>query len=74
MSIFSLADFMGCPPVGAVTGVHRHRLRPGDLPGGWFSRGEDFYVATREDISLAIRGDLEVATREDFFMATDRGP
>ncbi len=28
MSIFSLADSMGCPPPGAVTGVHRHHPRP----------------------------------------------
>lgn len=38
----------------------------GTFPVDGSARGEDFYVATREDISLAIRGDLEVATREDF--------
>ncbi|MDA8075156.1 MAG: hypothetical protein M0Z40_07980 [Actinomycetota bacterium] len=35
------------------------------------ARGEDVYMATREDFSLATSGDLEVATREDFLMAMD---
>jgi len=38
------------------------------------ARGEDVYMATREDFSLVTRGDLEVATRDDFFMAMDRVP
>ena len=37
------------------------------------ARGEDVYMATREDFSLATSGDLEVATREDFLMAMDTG-
>ena len=45
----------------------------GTFPVDGSARGEDFYVATREDILLAIRGDLEVATREDFLMAMDTG-
>ena len=36
------------------------------------ARGEDVYMATREDFSLATSGDLEVATREDFLMAMDK--
>jgi len=39
MFIFSLADFMECPPVGVVVGVHLHRLQPGGLPGGCLSEG-----------------------------------
>jgi hypothetical protein len=73
MSVFSLADFMGCPPVGAVRGVHRHRLRRGTLLVDGSARGEDFYLATSADFPLAMREDLEVATREDFFMAMDTG-
>jgi hypothetical protein len=44
---------------------HRHRRHPEDASGGCSERGEDFYLAAREDI--------ELATREDFFMAMDRG-
>ena len=43
---------------------HRHRGHPEDTGGGLSERGEDFYLAIREDIQLA--------TREDFFMAMDR--
>src|SRR5581483_12465344 len=56
MFIFSLADFMGCPPVGAVDGVHHHGLQPGVFPVDGSVRGEDFYLATRGDMNLATAG------------------
>jgi hypothetical protein len=63
MSIRSLADFNGVLLVGPGVAWRRHRDRPGDSTGGCKTRGEDFYMATSEDI--------DVATREDFFMAMD---
>src|SRR6266851_2441530 len=37
MSIFSLADFIATSSGRSGVGWHRHRLRPGDTPGGCFS-------------------------------------
>src|SRR5260370_41417905 len=37
MSVFSLADFMATSSGRIGVGWHRHRLRPGDTPGGCFS-------------------------------------
>jgi hypothetical protein len=48
----------------SVWAGHRHRGHLEGTGGGSSERGEDSYLAAREDI--------ELATREDFFMATDR--
>jgi len=47
----------------SVWAGHRHRGHLEGTGGGSSERGEDSYLAAREDI--------ELATREDFFMATD---